>query len=33
MDLYKWSISTRAEPLRAALLARCDPLLQVAGYQ
>jgi hypothetical protein len=33
MDLYKWSVSTRAEPLRAALLARCDPLLQVAGYQ
>ncbi len=27
------AIATRAEPLRAALLARCDPLLQVAGYQ
>jgi hypothetical protein len=27
------AIATRAEPLRAALLARCDLLLQVAGYQ
>jgi hypothetical protein len=25
------AITTRAEPLRAALLARCDLLLQVAG--
>jgi hypothetical protein len=27
------AIATRAEPLRAGLLARCDLLLQVAGYQ
>jgi hypothetical protein len=27
------AIATRAEPLRAALLARCDLLLKVAGYQ
>jgi hypothetical protein len=27
------AIATRAEPLRAALLARCDLLVQVAGYQ
>jgi hypothetical protein len=27
------AIATRAEPLRAALLAQCDLLLEVAGYQ
>jgi hypothetical protein len=27
------AIATRAEPLRSALLARCDLLLKVAGYQ
>jgi hypothetical protein len=27
------AIATRAEPLRAALLERCDLLLKVAGYQ